>query len=90
MCTITFQTFRLDLEKAEEPDGQSANILWIIDKARELQRNIYFCFIDYSKVFDCVDHNKLWRILKDMGIPSSLPNSVNYQCVPDGGEHLGN
>ena len=46
-----------------------ANILWIIKKAREFQKNIYFCFIDYAKVFDCVDHNKLWKILKEMGIP---------------------
>ena len=52
--------------------GQNANILWIIDKARELQRNIYFCFIDYSKVFDCVDHNKLWKVLKEMVIPNHL------------------
>ena len=49
-----------------------ANILWIIKKAREFQKNIYFCFIDYAKVFDCVDHNKLWKILKEMGIPDHL------------------
>ena len=48
---------------------QTANICWIIGKAREFQKNIYFCFIDYAKAFDCVDHNKLWRILKEMGIP---------------------
>ena len=48
---------------------QIANILWIIEKAREFQKNIYFCFIDYAKAFDCVDHNKLWKILKEMGIP---------------------
>ena len=48
---------------------QIANIHWIIEKAREFQKNIYFCFIDYAKAFDCVDHNKLWKILKDMGIP---------------------
>ena len=47
-----------------------ANIRWIIKKARELQKNIYFCFIDYAKAFDCVDHNKLWKILKEMGIPN--------------------
>ena len=46
-----------------------ANIHWIIEKAREFQKNIYFCFIDYAKAFDCVDHNKLWKILKEMGIP---------------------
>ena len=51
---------------------QIANILWIIEKAREFQKNIYFCFIDYAKAFDCVDHNKLWKILKDMGIPDHL------------------
>ena len=47
---------------------QIANIFWIIQKAREIQKNIYFCFIDYAKAFDCVDHNKLWKILKEMGI----------------------
>ena len=51
---------------------QITNIHWIIKKARELQKNIYFCFIDYSKDFDCVDHNKLWKILKKMGIPDYL------------------
>ena len=48
---------------------QIANIRWIIEKAREFQKNIYFCFIDYAKAFDCVDHNKLWKILQEMGIP---------------------
>ena len=51
---------------------QLANIRWIIEKAREFQKNIYFCFIDYAKAFDCVDHNKLWEILKEMGIPDHL------------------
>ena len=50
---------------------QIANIHWISEKAREFQKNIYFCFIDYTKAFDCVDHNKLWKILKEMGIPSA-------------------
>ena len=49
-----------------------ANIHWIMEKAREFQKNIYFCFIDYAKAFDCVDHNKLWKILKKMGIPDHL------------------
>ena len=49
-----------------------ANICWITEKAREFQKNIYFCFIDYAKVFDCVDHNKLWKILKEMGILDHL------------------
>ena len=51
---------------------QIANIHWIIKKAREFQKNIYFCFIDYAKAFDCVDHNKLWKILKEMGISDHL------------------
>ena len=51
---------------------QIANICWIIKKVREFQKNIYFCFIDYAKAFDCVDHNKLWKILKEMGIPDHL------------------
>ena len=51
---------------------QIANIRWIIKKAREFQKNIYFCFIDYAKAFDCVDHKKLWKILKEMGIPDHL------------------
>ena len=51
---------------------QIANIRWIMEKARECQKNIYFCFIDYAKTFDCVDHNKLWKILKTMGIPDHL------------------
>ena len=54
---------------------QIANICWIIKKARELQKNIYFCFIDYAKAFDCVDHNKLWKILQEMGIPDHWPAS---------------
>ena len=51
---------------------QIANIHWVIEKAREFQKNIYFCFIDYAKAFDCVDHNKLWKFLKEMGIPDHL------------------
>ena len=54
---------------------QIANIRWIFEKAREFQKNIYFCFIDYAKAFDCVDHNKVWKILKKMGIPDHLPAS---------------
>ena len=52
--------------------GQIANIRWIIEKARKFQEDIYFCFIDHAKAFDCVDHNKLWKILKEMGIPDHL------------------
>ena len=51
---------------------QIVNIHWIVEKAGEFQKNIYFCFIDYAKAFDCVDHNKLWEILKEMGIPGHL------------------
>ena len=51
---------------------QIANICWIMEKAGEFKKNIYFCFIDYDKAFDCVDHNKLWKILKEMGIPDHL------------------
>ena len=54
---------------------QIANIYWIMEKAREFQENIYFCFIDYAKAFDCVDHNKLWKNLKEMGIPDPWPAS---------------
>ena len=58
--------------KGRRTRDQIANICWIIKKTREFQRNIYFCFIDYAKAFDCVDHNKLWKILKEMGIPDHL------------------
>ena len=54
---------------------QIANIRWIIKEAREFQKNIYFCFIDYAKAFDCLDNNKLWKILKEMGIPDTWPTS---------------
>ena len=63
--------FKLDLEKTEETD-QIANIRWIIEKAREFQKNIYFSFIDDAKAFDCVDHNSLRKILQVMGIPDHL------------------
>ena len=53
---------------------QIANIRWIIENAREFQKNIYFCFINYAKTFDCVDNNKLWEILQEMGIPDHLRN----------------
>ena len=61
---------------------QIANIHWIIKKGREFQKHIYFCFIDYAKAFDCVDHNKLWKILKEMGIPDHLTCLLrNYMQV---------
>ena len=58
--------------KGRESRDQIANICWIMEKAREFQKNIYFCFIDYAKAFDCVDQNKVWKILKQMGIPDHL------------------
>ena len=58
--------------KGRRTRDQIANIRWIIKKAREFQKNIYFCFIDYAKAFDCVDHNELWKILNEMGIPDHL------------------
>ena len=63
---------KMDLEKAEGTRHQIANIRWIIKKARKFQKNIYFCFIDYAKAFDCVYHNKLGKILKEIGIPDHL------------------
>ena len=71
---MNFQMFKLDLEKAEEPEIK----LPIIEKARELQKNI--CFIDYAKVFEFVDHNKLWKILKEMGIPDNLTCLLRNLC----------
>ena len=68
---MNFQMFKLDLEKVEEPEN-NCNICWIIEKAREFQKNIYFSFIDYAKVSDFVDHNRLWNIFKEMGIPDYL------------------
>ena len=59
-------------KKGRETRDQIANICWIIEKAREFKKNIYFCFTDYAKAFDCVDHNKLWKILKEMRIPDHL------------------
>ena len=64
--------FKLDTEKAEEPEIKLPKFTGSWKKTREFQKNIYFCFIDYAKAFDCVDHNKLWKILKEMGIPDHL------------------
>ena len=63
MWTVNLQMFKLDLEKAEEPEIKLTTQSWIIEKSREFQKNIYFCFIDYAKAFDWVDHNKMWKIL---------------------------
>ena len=72
MWTINFQMFKLDLEKAEEPEIKLPTSAEWYKKTIEFQKNIYFCFIDYAKAFDCVDHHKLWKILKEMGIPERL------------------
>ena len=64
--------FNLDLEKAEEPEIKLPTSSGSYKKAREFQKSIYFCFINYAKAFDCVDHKKLWKILKEMGIPDHL------------------
>ena len=64
---MNFQIFKLDLEKAEEPEIKLPTFIESSKKVREVQKNIYFCFIDYAKAFDCVDHNKLWKILQKMG-----------------------
>ena len=63
------------LRKGRRTRDQIANIHWIIKKAIEFQKSIYFCFLDYAKAFDCVDHNKLWKILKEMGILTTWPAS---------------
>ena len=63
---------QVGFRKGRRIRNQRANICWIIQKAIKCQKNIYFCFIDYAKAFDCVDHNKLWEILKEMGIPDNL------------------
>ena len=71
---MNFQMFKLVLEKAEEQEIKIANIRWIMEKAREFQKNIYFCFIDYAKAFDCVDHNKLENSERDGNTrPPDLP-----------------
>ena len=63
---------QVGFRKGKGTRDQTANIRWIIEKAKEFQKNLYFCFIDYAKAFDCVDHNKLWKILKEMGKPDHL------------------
>ena len=67
-----FPDVQAGFRKVRGTRDQIANIFWVIDKAREFHKNIYFCFIDYAKTFDCVDHNKLWKILRQMGIPGHL------------------
>ena len=69
---MNFLMFKLVLEKAEEPEIKLPTSSGSLKKKRVPEKNIYFCFIDYAKAFDCVDHNKLWKILKEMGIPDQL------------------
>ena len=68
---MNFQMFNLDLER-QRNQRLNCQHHWIIKKAREFQKTIYFCFIDYANAFDCVDHNQLWKILQDLGIPDHL------------------
>ena len=70
--TQEFPDVQAGFRKGRETREQIANIDWTIEKAREFQKNIYFCFIDYAKAFDCVGHNKLWKNFKEMGIPNNL------------------
>ena len=72
MGTMNFPDVQAGLRKGRGTRDQISNIHRIIEKAREFQKNIYFCFIDYAKAFDCVDHNKLWKIPKETGIPDHL------------------
>ena len=69
---MNFKMFKLGLEKAEELEIKLPTSVGLPKKAREFQKNFYFCFIDYAKAFDCVYHHKLWKILKEMGIPGHL------------------
>jgi len=69
---MNFQMFKVDLEKAEEPESKLPTSAGSSKNQASFRKNIYFCFVDYAKAFDCVDQNKLWKILKDMGIPDHL------------------
>ena len=75
-----FPDVQAGFRKGRGTRDQIANIRWIIEKAREFQKNIYFCFIDYAKAFDCVDHNKLWKILEEMEIPDHLTCLLRNLC----------
>ena len=67
--------------KGRRTRDQMANICWIIEKAREFQKNIYFCLIDYAKAFDCMNHNKLWKMFKKMGLPDHLTCLLRNLCA---------
>ena len=79
MWTTNFQMFKLVLEKAEEPEIKLPTSAGLWKKQESSRKNIYFCFIDYAKAFDCVDHNKLWKILKEMGIPDHLTWPASWE-----------
>ena len=72
MWTVNFQMFKLDSEKAEEPEIKLPTSAGSSKKQESSRKNTYFCFIDYTKAFDCVDQNKLWKILKELGVPDHL------------------
>ena len=74
MWTVNFQMFKLDLEKAEEQEITFPTSVESLEK-KEFKKNIYFCFTDYAKAFDCGDHNRLWKIFQETGIPDHLPAS---------------
>ena len=76
VCELRISRYTVDLEKAD----QIASIHWIIEKAREFQKNIYFSFIDYVRAFGCADHNKLWKILQEMGIPDHMTCLLRNLC----------
>ena len=78
MWIMKFQVFKLDLEKAEEPEIKLSTSIGSLKK-QEFHKNIYLCFTDYAKAFDCVDHNKLWKILQEMGIPDDLTWEICMQ-----------
>ena len=87
MWTVNFPDVKAGFRKGRGTRDQIANIRWIIEKAREFQRNIYFCFIDYAKAFDCVDHNRLWKILKERGNQTNWPASWEI-CMHVKKQHL--
>ena len=77
-------------KKGRETRDQIADIRWIMEKARNFQKNIYFCFIDYAKAFDCVDHNKLWKILKEMGMNTRPPDQPLEKPIYRSGSNSSN
>ena len=78
---MNIQIFKLDLQKAEEPEIKLPTSTESLKKQEKFQKNIYFCFIDYAKAFDCVDHNKQWKILQEMGIPDHLTCLLRNLCA---------